>query len=156
MVSESGDGVWIAFVGDVSGTGPEAAAVTALARHSLRTASLLHGDRSKPPNLALLNQALHADPVRAGSAASSTEGGEVGGVHQVGRVPVELYCPVRLCPGQRGLDGWFANRGRPAPLILRSHGSIKPWTRAGGRSWARSPTPATGRPRFTWNQATCC
>ena len=39
-VFECGDGQWAFVIGDVSGKGAEAAAVTALARHTLRTAAI--------------------------------------------------------------------------------------------------------------------
>ena len=54
------DGTCTLIIGDVSGKGAEAAAVTALARHTLRTASLLVSDPAAV--LGLLNRALHADP----------------------------------------------------------------------------------------------
>jgi hypothetical protein len=53
------EGVWTALIGDVTGKGPEAAAVTSLARHTLRTASL-SGERPSE-NLRLLNRAMLAD-----------------------------------------------------------------------------------------------
>jgi serine phosphatase RsbU (regulator of sigma subunit) len=100
-VFRSGDGIWTAIVGDVAGKGPEAAAVTALARHTLRTASLLADDPGA--NVALLNRAL-GDP------------GE------------PRFCTVifaRLCPGKHGLDCRLANGGHPAPLILRAGGRVE-------------------------------
>ena len=36
---EAGDGAWTALIGDVQGKGPDAAAVTALARHTMRAAA---------------------------------------------------------------------------------------------------------------------
>jgi sigma-B regulation protein RsbU (phosphoserine phosphatase) len=55
-VFETGRDDWALFVGDVCGKGPEAAAVTALARHTLRAAAM----RARRPRLvlAMLNQAL--------------------------------------------------------------------------------------------------
>jgi sigma-B regulation protein RsbU (phosphoserine phosphatase) len=85
----------------VSGKGPEAAAVTALARHTLRTASMLHDDPAA--NLALLDRALHAD-----SSAPA-------------------FCTVfyaRLCPSDTGMDMRFSNAGHPPPLLLGSDGTI--------------------------------
>ncbi|WP_159105757.1 PP2C family protein-serine/threonine phosphatase, partial [Streptomyces fragilis] len=43
-VLELGDGRWAFFLGDVSGSGPEAAAVTSLTRYTLRAALLHDGD----------------------------------------------------------------------------------------------------------------
>jgi serine phosphatase RsbU (regulator of sigma subunit) len=101
-VFRSGDRVWTALVGDVSGKGPEAAAVTALARHTLRTASLLHDDPGA--NLALLNRTLSAESEQH-------------------RICTVFY--VRLCPGEDGVDCRFANGGHPPPLILRPDGSVE-------------------------------
>ena len=101
----SGDGVWTAIVGDVVGKGAEAAAVTSLARHTLRTASMLHDDPAA--NLALLDRVLRSD-----SAAPD-------------------FCTVfytRLCPAQPpggGLDLRFANGGHPGPLLLRRDGTVE-------------------------------
>lgn len=55
-VFETGRDDWALFVGDVCGKGPEAAAVTALARYTLRAAAM----RARRPRLvlAMLNQAL--------------------------------------------------------------------------------------------------
>jgi len=54
-VFETGDG-WALVIGDVSGKGPSAAAVTALARHTIRTASLSLTDPAEV--LAMLNRAM--------------------------------------------------------------------------------------------------
>jgi PAS domain S-box-containing protein len=55
-VFECGDGQWAFLIGDVSGKGAEAAAVTALARHTLQTASI--EPRSARELLCTLNEAL--------------------------------------------------------------------------------------------------
>ena len=53
---EAGDGAWTALIGDVQGKGPDAAAVTALARHTMRAAAAYE---SRPSGvLALLHRAL--------------------------------------------------------------------------------------------------
>ena len=99
----SGDGVWTAIVGDVSGKGPEAAAVTALARHTLRTASMLHDDPAA--NLALLDRVMSGDP------------------------DIQDFCTVfyaRMCPGADGtLDLRFASGGHLPPLLLRTDGTVE-------------------------------
>ena len=52
----AGDGAWTALIGDVQGKGPDAAAVTALARHTMRAAAAYE---SRPSGvLALLHRAL--------------------------------------------------------------------------------------------------
>ena len=99
----SGDGVWTAIVGDVSGKGPEAAAVTALARHTLRTASMLHDDPAA--NLALLDRVMAAD------------------------ADIQDFCTafyLRMCPADDGsLDLRYASGGHLPPLILRADGTVE-------------------------------
>ena len=99
----SGDGVWTAIIGDVSGKGPEAAAVTALARHTLRTASMLHDDPAA--NLALLDRVMGIDP------------------------DIRDFCTVfyaRMCPGDDGsLDLRYANGGHLPPLVVRRDGTVE-------------------------------
>ena len=100
-VFRSGPGVWTAIVGDVSGKGARAAALTALARHTLRTASRL--EDSPAANLALLNDVLLDDDAA---------------VH---------FCTViqtRLCHGEGGVEVRISNGGHPAPLILRADGAV--------------------------------
>jgi PAS domain S-box-containing protein len=53
---------WMVVVGDVTGKGPEAAAITSLARYTMRTAAMY--ERSPGAVLARLNAALAADPDR--------------------------------------------------------------------------------------------
>ena len=101
-VFRSGDGVWTAIVGDVSGKGAQAAATTALARHTLRAASMLHDDPAA--NLALLDRAMHADTT------------------------APEFCTVfytLLRPADRWLDLRFSNGGHPAPLLVRVDGRVE-------------------------------
>jgi serine phosphatase RsbU (regulator of sigma subunit) len=103
-VFASGDGVWTAIVGDVAGKGAEAAAVTSLARHTLRTASLLQDDPAE--NLALLNRVLRTES------------------------PTLNFCTVmyaRICAddADEGLDLRFSNGGHPSPLLVRADGSVE-------------------------------
>ena len=53
---------WMVVVGDVTGKGPAAAAITSLARYTMRTAAMY--ERSPSAVLARLNAALAADPDR--------------------------------------------------------------------------------------------
>jgi len=92
-IFRSEQSAWTAIIGDVVGDGPEAAASTALSRHTLRTASLLSSD--PPANLSLLNQALHADATRAAA------------LHP---------CYLRPCPADRGFECRLANAGHPSPF----------------------------------------
>jgi PAS domain S-box-containing protein len=57
----SGD-AWMVIVGDVTGKGPTAAAITSLARYTMRTAAMY--ERSPSAVLARLNEALAVDPAR--------------------------------------------------------------------------------------------
>ena len=95
-------GVWTALIGDVSGKGAEAAAITALARHTLRAAAMRNRDPSE--NLRLLNDTMLAD-----SATSR-------------------FCTVsyaRLCPGSEGVNVSLANGGHMPPLVLRTDGRVE-------------------------------
>ena len=98
----TGARAWGAVIGDVSGKGAEAAAVTALARHTLRTASMLHDDPSAI--LTLLNRAMITQHVQA-------------------------FCTVvyaRLCPAEGGgIDVRLANGGHLPPLVLRATGELE-------------------------------
>jgi serine phosphatase RsbU (regulator of sigma subunit) len=101
-VFKTGDRTWAAVVGDVSGKGAPAAALTALARYSLRMTARIHDDPAA--NLALLNRAFHED----------TEGYD--------------FCTVvyaRVCPADDGLDLRFANGGHLPPLLVRVDGTVE-------------------------------
>ncbi|CAA9474744.1 MAG: Serine phosphatase RsbU, regulator of sigma subunit [uncultured Solirubrobacteraceae bacterium] len=90
------DDVWIALLGDVAGKGADAAAVTSLARHTLRTSALHVG--SPAANLATLNRALLAE------------------------VTTSRFCTVlyaRICPAEDSVLLTFANGGHLAPRVLR-------------------------------------
>jgi serine phosphatase RsbU (regulator of sigma subunit) len=100
-VFPAGEGTWTFVIGDVSGKGAEAAAVTALTRHTLRTASLLGSDPAA--DLALLNRAMLADSGRH-------------------------FCTVvcgRLHREAGGLHCRFANGGHVPPLLLRHNGTVE-------------------------------
>ena len=98
----SEDGVWTALIGDVTGKGPEAAALTSLARHMLRTAAL--GDAGPAGNLHLLNRAMLADAESA------------------------RFCTVvyaRVCPSPGTALVTLATGGPPPPLVLRADGTVE-------------------------------
>jgi PAS domain S-box-containing protein len=97
------DGTWHVIIGDVSGKGAEAAALTSLTRHTLRAAALQPVDPVE--QLALLNAALiaHADP-----------GGR--------------YCTVlatQVRPDARGAEVRMATGGHLPPVVLRADGTIE-------------------------------
>lgn len=89
---------WGAVVGDVCGTGPTAAAVTSMARHSIRQ-SAWRGD--DPGDIfGWLNRAMH----EAGTDGFLTA----------------LYLDVRR--SERGFDVDVASAGHPLPVLVRADG----------------------------------
>ena len=98
-----GNETWGVTIGDVCGRGPHAAALTALARHTIRTAAI--GGRPPVDVLHLLNDAI------------LTENRERGD-HE--RFLTALYLTVR--PGDDGLAVEIANAGHPLPLHLGHDG----------------------------------
>jgi serine phosphatase RsbU (regulator of sigma subunit) len=97
-----------ALIGDVCGKGPEAASVTALARHTLRAAAQYEARPSAV--LALLHDALRE-------------------ARNDGR-----FCTVAYCRFERaevGVRMQLACGGHPLPLVLRNSGSVEPVGRLG-------------------------
>jgi PAS domain S-box-containing protein len=105
---EAGGGGWSVVVGDVCGKGPDAAAVTALARYTLRAAAM----REPRPSagLRILNEAL----LRQRSDL---------------RFATVAYASLR--PESGGARVQLASAGHPLPLVLRSDGSVEPVGSAG-------------------------
>jgi serine phosphatase RsbU (regulator of sigma subunit) len=97
------DGVWAVVVGDVTGKGAEAAALTSLTRHTLRAGALRGATASE--NLELLNTALWSQS------------------HTDGRFASVVYS--RLCPSARGVTVTVASGGHPPPLVLRVSGEVE-------------------------------
>jgi serine phosphatase RsbU (regulator of sigma subunit) len=96
------DGSWAAVIGDVSGKGPEAAALTSLTRHTLRASSLQHSGPAE--NLRVLNRALLTDT-------------------DTTRFSTVLYAHLR--PSEDGTLVTLASGGHPGPLVLRAHGALE-------------------------------
>ncbi|HEV2756138.1 MAG TPA: SpoIIE family protein phosphatase [Actinomycetota bacterium] len=93
---------WALVIGDVSGKGPDAAAVTGLARHTLRAAAL--AQRSPSAILGVLNEALLADG------------------------PREKFSTVVFATLEMTDDGvclTAASGGHPPPLVLRKDGQLE-------------------------------
>ncbi|GAC1315738.1 MAG: hypothetical protein NVSMB25_00140 [Thermoleophilaceae bacterium] len=107
-VFETRAGDWAFVIGDVSGKGAEAAAVTALARHTLRTASLQPSSPSEL--LGILNEALLAQ--RAGSEFCTV-------------------CLAHLRQDRSGITLRVALGGHPPAMILASDGSVRSCGTAG-------------------------
>jgi serine phosphatase RsbU (regulator of sigma subunit) len=93
---------WGFIIGDVCGKGPTAAAKTALARYTLRTAAMLE---HRPADvLGVLNAAL------------------------LQRGEPESFCSAlfaRLRPGQSGASGELVVAGHPRPLLRRASGEVE-------------------------------
>ena len=92
-----------ALIGDVCGKGPEAASVTALARHTLRAAAVYESRPSEV--LQLLHKALRA-------------------ARSDGRFCTVAYCDLE--PGPDGARMVLACGGHPLPLVLRAGGLVEP------------------------------
>ena len=103
-VFRANDGVWTFVIGDVSGKGPEAAAVTSLTRHTLRAAALRETAPSE--TLKLLNDALLTQPDPAGR-----------------------FCTVllaRVCrASEQGFLVTLATGGHLPPIVVRAGGRIE-------------------------------
>jgi PAS domain S-box-containing protein len=105
---EMGDGAWAIAIGDVCGKGAAAAAITGLARHTLRAAAF----RESSPCAVLerLNRALLRD------------------------VREESFCTVaaaRLSQHSHGALLTACAGGHPAPLVLRNDGTVDDATAPG-------------------------
>jgi PAS domain S-box-containing protein len=99
---ESGGRGWTVVMGDVCGKGPDAAAVTALARYTLRAAAMR--ERLPSRSLGLLNEALLRQRVD------------------------RRFCTVAyayLEPLAVGARIGFASGGHPLPLLLRADGTVE-------------------------------
>jgi serine phosphatase RsbU (regulator of sigma subunit) len=92
-----------ALIGDVCGKGPEAASVTALARHTLRAAAAYEARPSAV--LALLHRALRE-------------------ARDDGRFCTVAYCDFEVRPD--GLRMLLCCGGHPLPLVLRASGTVEP------------------------------
>ena len=97
------DGSWSVVVGDVCGKGPDAAAVTALVRYTLRAAAM--SEPSPSAALRILNEALlrQRDDLRFATVAYASLAPDNGGIH------VDV-----------------ASAGHPLPLLLRADGTVQP------------------------------
>jgi PAS domain S-box-containing protein len=102
------DGTWAVVIGDVCGTGPQAAAVTGLARHTIASAAW-HGD-DHVAVLGNLNRAMRA--------------------RNAGPFCTALYGTVR--PSGEGAIFTFASGGHPRPIVVPSGGAASTWG-SGGR-----------------------
>jgi sigma-B regulation protein RsbU (phosphoserine phosphatase) len=98
---ETGSGDWALVIGDVCGKGAEAAALTALARYTVRAAALQ--TRSPSAILRRLNEVLLRDE------------------------PDYRFCTVlyvSLTPHDDGVSICLSSGGHPLPLVLRADGAV--------------------------------
>src|SRR5437867_2620810 len=98
---------WAILVGDVCGKGADAAALTALARYTVRAAAM----QARRPSrvLTTLNDALLAEASRRAS-------------------PDERFCTVaytRLRPVAKGIRITTASGGHPQPLVVSADGRVE-------------------------------
>src|SRR5215218_10468084 len=102
LIRTSEDG-WLAVIGDVCGKGATAAAVTALARYTIRAIAMREDEPSAL--LSALNEAM------------------------IRQLDDEQFCTVacaRLKPVEgAGFELTVARGGHPAPLLLRADGSVE-------------------------------
>lgn len=114
-VFHAGPNAWMAVIGDVCGKGPEAAAITALARYTIRTAATQDGQPSSV--LAKLHETISADrsDLRFCTAALAR---------------------IESANGRRGARLTVALGGHHPPLALREGGGVErigePGTLLGG------------------------
>jgi serine phosphatase RsbU (regulator of sigma subunit) len=106
-VFERGGDVFVA-VGDVCGKGARAAALTGLARHTLRTASA--SERRPAVTLSILNQAVLEENIDD-------------------RFLTAVLCALRC--GSDGIDVTLSRGGHPPPLLLRGDGTVEATGRPG-------------------------
>ncbi|WP_344950633.1 SpoIIE family protein phosphatase, partial [Actinomadura miaoliensis] len=95
---------WRFAIGDVCGTGPQAAAVTGLARHALRI--LAAEDMSVPDVLARLNRLILGEGER-------------------GRLLTLLHGEITPRPRRDGVSITLTSAGHPPPLILDPDGTVR-------------------------------
>jgi serine phosphatase RsbU (regulator of sigma subunit) len=100
-VFEVGDGAWAVVLGDVSGVGPEAAAITGQARYTVRAVA---ADEPTPSGvLRRLNDAV--------------------GGRTDDRFLTAVY--LRMQPSPDGVEVVLSRGGHPPPLVLRDAGSVE-------------------------------
>ena len=115
---ETGGRGWTVVVGDVCGKGPDAAAVTALARYTLRAAAMR--ERLPSRSLRVLNEAL------------------------LRQRQDRRFCTVAYAYFEQNGDGrtrvGFASGGHPLPVVLRADGTAE-WFGAHGTLLGVVPDP---------------
>jgi len=101
-IFEVGEGTWGLMVGDVSGTGPEAAALTGVARYGAR--AIASGEHSPAELLSQLNDTLLRLRLRE-------------------KFCTLLYAHLVPCKGKVRAE--LANGGHPYPFVVRASGEVE-------------------------------
>ena len=101
------EGEWVVLIGDVSGRGPRAAALTALARYTLRAAAV--GSPSPSAALRVLNDVVRRE------LEASLDGDE--------RFLTAAY--LTIAPAAEGFAVSVACGGHPHPIARRASGSVE-------------------------------
>lgn len=120
-VFEAGAEGWVFAVGDVCGHGVEAASLTGLARHTIRSAALSStSDVTPSSTLAHLNRLLlqHLAEMSARRAAESGQGDELETLR---------FCTVLLgsvLPSDDGADLVVCSAGHPLPFLCKRDGTV--------------------------------
>jgi PAS domain S-box-containing protein len=102
---------WMVMMGDVTGKGPGAAAITSLARYTMRTAAQYEDDPTAM--LRRLNATLGADPERRQICTA---------------VCVDVRPPAN---GAAGVGLQVVCAGHPSPLLVAADGEVRPVGRPG-------------------------
>jgi sigma-B regulation protein RsbU (phosphoserine phosphatase) len=102
-VFQIGENVWGIVLGDVCGSGPEAASQTALTRHTVRTAAMFDSDPATV--ISALNRAL---------LRSNTD-----------RFTTAVYMRLTVDPERHEVDLTIASGGHPPVLIQRRDGTFE-------------------------------
>jgi sigma-B regulation protein RsbU (phosphoserine phosphatase) len=100
-----GAGVWGLTIGDVCGRGPEAAALTSLARHTIRASATGRTDPGEV--LTTLNDVVYEDLTRR---------------ERWGDFLSAVYLTFEVVDG--GVDLDVANAGHPPPMVVRASGEV--------------------------------
>ena len=134
----TGDRGWTVVVGDVCGKGPDAAAVTALARYTLRAAAMR--ERLPSRELHVLNEALLRQRPTGASAPSPTPISSRGERPRPARLRQRRPPAVRCCCARTGAWRPWARRARCSAWCRTraSRTARSSWRRA--TRWCSTPT----------------
>ncbi|WP_027005390.1 SpoIIE family protein phosphatase [Conexibacter woesei] len=111
---EARAGRWMVMMGDVTGKGPGAAAITSLARYTMRTVAQYEDDPREM--LGRLNATLGADVERR-QICTAVCVGVVGVDDETGAVSLQVVCAGHPSPLLVGSDGVVRAVGRPGTLL---------------------------------------